>query len=378
MKKLLSFLILFLVPFFAFTQVPNPVYFNTASNSTATGTLSIGSNDLNWTVSNTGSVGVYVSAISCANQAPCCWMSSSLSNVNWITYPHTCSASPAEHSCLGAVDEFYKLSFVLPASTQCGVPISQTNAYCLVMDIYADNCVWEVFVNGVSGFLSSVSNPYFYPGHMAGNQTSVSLCNNWQAGNNEVIVHVKSGAASFPTWTGLMAIVNTTLSSSPASYSVPVVNAASSTSLLCSGQSASLTATGATNYTWNPGSYIGSTYSVSPTVSTVYTVSGTGSNSCVGTSTVLLTVADCTGISKTGNTSSKILVYPNPSSESINISGIEELVSIEIFNSLGSSIYSGSSYNADEKIDISEFSRGIYFIKIIDKKSIITKKIIKE
>ncbi len=381
MKKFI--LSLFLVGFFYSlkAQVPNPLYFNTASNSTATGTLAVGANDLNWSACSSGSVGPYVPAVSCGNAAPCCWMSSPVVNSNWISYPHSCvPSSPADHSCLGTnQDEFYKLSFNLQAQTPCGTPITDSNAYCLAMDLYADNCVWEVFVNGVSNYLSTSSNPYYASGYSAAGKISLNLCNNWQAGTNDVIIQVKSGAAvsSFTSWIGLLAIVNGTLSSGPSSYTLPAINI-NPVSTMCIGSSANLTANGATSYTWNPGGYIGNTYSVSPTSSTTYTVFGTGSNGCVGTETLHLSVADCTGISKTAAAKPEVTIYPNPTTGYLNINGINETVSIEVINSLGSLVYYDKTISANTKIDLSGQAKGIYFVRITGAKFNSTKKIIKE
>jgi gliding motility-associated-like protein len=268
-------------------QIPNPVNFNTATNATNTGTLPVGSNDLNWTACSTGSLGPYIPAVVCGNQAPCCWANATSPNVNWIVFPHTCSASPAEHACLGSVDEYYKLSFNLPASTPCGQPINQTNAYCLSIDFYSDNCVWEIFVNGISNYLSTQTNPYYYSGHQI--KTSVNLCSNWQPGTNNIIVHVKSGSNPFPTWTGFMAEVNLTQSTSPSTFTNSVNLSVNPSYSVCSGSSISISATGATSYTWNPGGFTGQSIVVSPPTTTIYTV--TGSNgSCSSTATTSVNV----------------------------------------------------------------------------------------
>lgn len=129
-------------------QFPNPMDFNTATNATNTGTIAVGSNDLHWTAALTNSLGLYVPAVSCGNQSPGSWVNSPFPNANWITYPHTCSPSQAEHSCLGNVDEFYKLTFNLP-STTCGLAINTASAYCLSLDFYADNWVSEIYVNNI-------------------------------------------------------------------------------------------------------------------------------------------------------------------------------------------------------------------------------------
>jgi gliding motility-associated-like protein len=68
------------------------------------------------------------------------------------------------------------------------------------------------------------------------------------------------------------------------------VTATALPSAICAGQSASLTASGALSYIWNPGGLSGSTIAVSPLTTTTYTVSGTSASGCMGTAAVTVTV----------------------------------------------------------------------------------------
>lgn len=73
----------------------------------------------------------------------------------------------------------------------------------------------------------------------------------------------------------------------------PNVNITATSTSICLGQSVTLTATGASSYQWNGGSFNntpGSSQTVSPTVTTTYTVSGNPSSSCPGTRTVTIVV----------------------------------------------------------------------------------------
>jgi gliding motility-associated-like protein len=70
----------------------------------------------------------------------------------------------------------------------------------------------------------------------------------------------------------------------------PTVTATSSAPAICVGQSATLSASGAASYVWNPGAITGSPISVSPTTTTTYTVTGTGGNGCTATNQVTVTV----------------------------------------------------------------------------------------
>jgi len=70
----------------------------------------------------------------------------------------------------------------------------------------------------------------------------------------------------------------------------PTINASASISTICAGSSTTLTVSGATTYTWQPGSLSGSTVSVSPASTITYTVTGTTSSCNSATQTVAITV----------------------------------------------------------------------------------------
>ena len=59
---------------------------------------------------------------------------------------------------------------------------------------------------------------------------------------------------------------------------------------ICLGSSTVLTSVGGASYTWNNGLGAGSTFTVSPIVTTTYTVNGTDINGCTGTDQVVITV----------------------------------------------------------------------------------------
>ncbi|MGZ3930764.1 MAG: PKD domain-containing protein [Bacteroidia bacterium] len=81
----------------------------------------------------------------------------------------------------------------------------------------------------------------------------------------------------------------------------PTVNAVSSTPSVCAGNSATLTASGATSYSWNAGPTT-PTFVVSPAVSTTYTVTGTTSG-CSASSTVAVSANPNPTLSATASAS---------------------------------------------------------------------------
>jgi len=74
----------------------------------------------------------------------------------------------------------------------------------------------------------------------------------------------------------------------------PTVSASPSSTSICNGASANLTASGASTYAWSPStglnSTTGATVTANPTATTTYTVTGTNSNGCTNTATSAVTI----------------------------------------------------------------------------------------
>lgn len=72
----------------------------------------------------------------------------------------------------------------------------------------------------------------------------------------------------------------------------------------------------------------------------------------------------------------KVNLYPNPAKKSITISGLNEMATIEIYNSLGVKLLN-TTFNGETKLNI-DFPSGIYFAKINSGEKTVVKKIIIE
>jgi N-acetylneuraminic acid mutarotase len=123
---------------------------------------------------------------------------------------------------------------------------------------------------------------------------------------------------------------------------LPPVSVNSSHTLLCTGQSATLNASGASSYTWNT-SVTGSSIIVSPSVTTNYTVFGLSAEGCSNTSTITQLVSNCTGMDEF-DLENKLFVYPNPSNGSFRIyqespSVLQEKGQITLFDLLGREVF---------------------------------------
>jgi hypothetical protein len=146
----------------------------------------------------------------------------------------------------------------------------------------------------------------------------------------------------------------------------PTITVVTSSSIICTmpvQQSATLTAGGASSYTWNT-TAISASIVVSPGVTTVYTVTGTDVNGCINTIAITQSVSACTGISPAETDHSKISIYPNPFVNKLSISSwIHVTINVQVLNSQGEIIYSGKMENGKLELDLSNYSAGIYFIR---------------
>ncbi len=154
---------------------------------------------------------------------------------------------------------------------------------------------------------------------------------------------------------------------------LPIISANTSNTLLCVGQTATITASGASTYTFNPGG-AGTNIVVSPTVTATYTINGTSAQGCNNTAVFTQSVSTCTGINQISNSVSELNIYPNPFNNKIIVIASSTEQSLQIYNALGSLVYTTTIESEKTEINLTEQPSGIYFIRI----GIITKKIIKE
>lgn len=133
---------------------------------------------------------------------------------------------------------------------------------------------------------------------------------------------------------------------------------------ICVGQSATLTASGATTYTWNTNSNSASIV-VSPSVTTNYTVNGTNTNGCSNTKSITVTVNACTGINE-AQLPNELSVYPNPTKDNITVVSNSNFIgkTYSITDQLGKLITNGKLTSENVKISLSSFPNGLYFVKI--------------
>jgi hypothetical protein len=155
------------------------------------------------------------------------------------------------------------------------------------------------------------------------------------------------------------------------------------------GQSTTLTASGASTYTWSPSTGLsatfGSSVTASPSVTTTYTVTGTdNTGQCTGTQQVTVTVIPV-GIEDALFGGSSLSIFPNPNNGSFQVAfnqADRKNMEITVSNMIGQQVFARSlhafSGDFNETIHLGQAAKGVYFLKISDGSNQIVKKVVVE
>jgi len=98
-------------------------------------------------------------------------------------------------------------------------------------------------------------------------------------------------------------------------------------------------------------------------------------------STLSIYVSPCTGFEPSQLTTNSFGVFPNPTNGEItvNLKTLNEKTFVEVYNTLGQLILTKAATETNVKLNLSEFSEGVYHIRITkDGKQLYSTKLIKD
>ncbi len=154
----------------------------------------------------------------------------------------------------------------------------------------------------------------------------------------------------------------------------PKVQISSTDSLLCFGESATITASGASSYTWST-SQNNPVFVITPPYTMSFVVTGS-SNSCSNTAVFTQSVVDCTAINQIFD-ESPFRIFPNPAAGQLQIEFEGEFVYV-LRNSLGQNICAVQHAKNLGKLDLLNFSSGVYLLQVEGKGQAFVKKLVVE
>jgi gliding motility-associated-like protein len=201
-----------------------------------------------------------------------------------------CAGTPVTLTASGAATYTWSNSSSGPSIT---VSPTSTTTYS-VTGYTAAGCTGQaavtVTVNPIPTVSANANPAAVCPGQSSVLTATGAATYNWNPGSmtGSVITVNPTGTTTY-TVTGTSAGCSSQTTVSVTVNPSITVTASASPASVCSGQSSVLTASGATSYTWTPGSLSGASISVNPTSTSTYTVSG-NSLGCTGQATVTVTV----------------------------------------------------------------------------------------
>lgn len=187
----------------------------------------------------------------------------------------------------------------------------------------------------------------------------------WSTGSTSASIAVSPTMTTSYSVTGTNTLsCNTSTLITIGTYSLPVVSIITSANTICAGANAVLTAGGGVSYLWST-SATTSSITVSPTVTTTYSVTGTSAQGCSKQAVFTQTVSACTGIEALASSGEAIRLYPNPSTGVITMEfGFEGEKVITITNSIGQTIRQLKTADVIQTLDLSSEAKGIYLVKV--------------
>ena len=301
--------------------------------------------------------------VSCASlQGPSVVCPSCLVSINTIPSSTVCSGNSATLSASGATTYTW-LPGNIQSPTLSIMPVSNTvytvNGSC---GSFSSSATTTITVNQTPTINVSLSSSTLCSGQSATAAASGATTYTWAPGSLTGATQVLSPSATqVYTISGSNGSCSTSKSATIIVNQTPTVNVSLSSSTLCSGQTATAVASGATSYTWVPGNLTGATQVLSPSATQVYTISGSNGN-CSSSSIKSLTVLICTGIDENSNNALLVNAFPNPFTDELIIE-VNEPSQITITNALGQ-VVKTLNVNGKTTLDTNDLPKALYNLSI--------------
>lgn len=71
----------------------------------------------------------------------------------------------------------------------------------------------------------------------------------------------------------------------------------------------------------------------------------------------------------------EVSIFPNPATEQFRVNSVEPIVSLEVMNNIGQTVYTTAVNNTEATIDVRNFSKGVYFVRIQGENFAVTRKV---
>ena len=187
----------------------------------------------------------------------------------------------------------------------------------------------------------------------------------WNTGTTNSVVLLNPSVTTVYSVTGNNSGCQTSITQTIQVNPLPLVQITSGSTLVCAGETITLTATGASAYVWNNGSNTAATiFTLNNTTS--FTVTGTNAKNCQAMAVYTQSVSNCTSILlNEANTGDALTLFPNPSNGSFKVlTNSEHSMIVSIYDLQGKCIACIKDILSNTAISTSDYLPGIYFVTI--------------
>ncbi|PBQ32343.1 hypothetical protein CNR22_11360 [Sphingobacteriaceae bacterium] len=237
--------------------------------------------------------------------------------------------------------------------------------------------VWSPTVCVNPTLTISSSNPSVCVGQTVTLTAMGAASYSWSTGSTSLNTSVSPTVNTTYTVTGFVGTCSSSLTVLQSVTPLPTLSIAQTKTLICKGNSATLTASGAATYSWSNGSNASSIV-VSPTVTTTYTLTGANST-CVSKKIISQVVSNCTGIDEAKTSVENLNAYPNPFANKLTVQNpFSRTVSLKLMDMTGRLVYENTiEAGTNQAIDTERLNTGMYVLLLEEGDNKLAKKVIK-
>jgi hypothetical protein len=208
------------------------------------------------------------------------------------------------------------------------------------------------------------------PGNAGTLQASGAVSYSWNALAGGSAFAVTPSATAVYTVTGSSALGCTAAATATLFvYQQPDISIVLQDSVICTEETTSMTAGGGVSYTWTPSGGNSAVNIVTPSVTTVYTLSGADANGCTASSTVALVVDLCEGLPENILVNGRrYTMFPNPVKSYLEIvtPDTPQSCDISVFDASGRLLQTVRLHFHDTRaqLNLQQFAPGMYLIRL--------------
>ena len=288
-----------------------------------------------------------------------------------ITAAPICAGSTATISSQGAMS--YTLNTGATGSNILVTPSISTNYTVNSFNGCTASKTVAVIVNPMPNVSATSNTMSVCAGDVATLNAAGATTYLWSDGSTNATAAVTPTASTVYFVTGTTGMCSNSASIALAYNNVPTVSISGTDSLLCAGQTITLTANGASTYTWSTGA-IAPIITDVPMGNSSYTVTGATAAGCINKVIVTQPVSVCTGIKQETNAVS-VGIYPNPNNGvfTVSLNKFSEGLVVEVFNALGQLVLKHTLKSLNDTVSLVNEANGIYNLRITDSGNLVYK-----